>query len=206
MVVVQGAITARRSRGIAASRERTTTDRRPISGGSHHQSSPRSGRVLMWRRRPIGTTGDRPTRRVHRWGGRRMRCSRRRLRLHGSERGALQGRRRKGLRRCAAGSPSWPGTTGSRQRLCSLAIEPSHKCGIDMPERHVIDSIAPHPGRRSAAARAVRDRRGLCRSISRRRASSLVTMLFDFCRPSGNMREQKLRFSRVSNGEKEKSP
>ena len=47
IVVVHGAITARRSRGIAASRDRTTTGRRPISGGSHHQSSPRKGRVLM---------------------------------------------------------------------------------------------------------------------------------------------------------------
>lgn len=132
---MQGAITTRRRRGIAASRERTTTGRRPISGGSHHQSSPRSGRVFMWPPRRTGMSGDRPTRRVHRWGGPRTRCNRRRLPQHGSERGVLQVRRRKGLRRCAAGLPSWPRSGGFRQRLCSLAIGPWHKCGIDTPQR-----------------------------------------------------------------------
>lgn len=43
-VVVHGAISPRRSSGIAASRDNTTTGRRPMSGGSHHQSSPRLGR------------------------------------------------------------------------------------------------------------------------------------------------------------------
>ena len=43
MVVVHGATSARRSRGIAESLESTTTGRRPISGSSHHQSSPRRG-------------------------------------------------------------------------------------------------------------------------------------------------------------------
>lgn len=45
MVVVQGATKARRSRGIAASRDRTTTGRRPASGSSHHHTSPRAGSI-----------------------------------------------------------------------------------------------------------------------------------------------------------------
>ncbi len=44
MVVVQGATTARRSLGIAASRDRTMTGRRDSSGSSHHHTSPRKGR------------------------------------------------------------------------------------------------------------------------------------------------------------------
>ena len=50
MVVVQGATSARRSRGIAASRDRTTTGRRPISANSHHHTSPRAGSALTRRR------------------------------------------------------------------------------------------------------------------------------------------------------------
>ena len=46
MVVVHGATSARLSRGIAASRESTTTGRRPISAISHHQTSPRAGSAL----------------------------------------------------------------------------------------------------------------------------------------------------------------
>lgn len=41
IVVVQGPTITRLNRWIAASRERTTTGRRPTSGGSHHQTSPR---------------------------------------------------------------------------------------------------------------------------------------------------------------------
>ena len=48
--VVQGAINARRSRGIAASRERTTTGRREISGSWHHQTSPLDGRSFTTKR------------------------------------------------------------------------------------------------------------------------------------------------------------
>jgi hypothetical protein len=43
MVVVHGADSARPKCGMAASRERMTTGRRPTSGSSHHQTSPRSG-------------------------------------------------------------------------------------------------------------------------------------------------------------------
>ena len=63
IVVVHGPISARRSRGIAASRDSTTTGRRPISGSSHHQTSPRVGRAVTTRRRPRETRRGRPTRR-----------------------------------------------------------------------------------------------------------------------------------------------
>ena len=63
MVVVHGATSARPSRGIATSRDSTTTGRGPISGSSHHQSSPRRGRSVTTRRRPNETTRGRPTRR-----------------------------------------------------------------------------------------------------------------------------------------------
>ncbi len=43
IVVVHGATSARRCRGITASRDRTTTGRRPISTISHHHTSPRGG-------------------------------------------------------------------------------------------------------------------------------------------------------------------
>src|SRR3954452_16518092 len=46
MVVVHGAIRARRCLGITASRESTTTGRRPTSGISHHHTSPRAGAAL----------------------------------------------------------------------------------------------------------------------------------------------------------------
>lgn len=66
MLVVHGAITARRSRGIATSRERTTTGRGEISGSSHHQTSPRDGRSFTMIQRPHGTTPGHPIRRVGR--------------------------------------------------------------------------------------------------------------------------------------------
>ena len=65
MVVVQGATSARRSRGIAALRESTTTGRRPISAISHHHTSPRAGSALTSLRPPAATTPGRPTRRAH---------------------------------------------------------------------------------------------------------------------------------------------
>ena len=56
-----------RYRGVARS---TTTGRRPISGGSHHQTSPRIGMAVMLRRPPGGTTRDRPIRRARPADGR----------------------------------------------------------------------------------------------------------------------------------------
>ena len=43
MVVVHGATRARPRWGMATSRLSTTTGRRPMAGGSHHQTSPRRG-------------------------------------------------------------------------------------------------------------------------------------------------------------------
>jgi hypothetical protein len=65
MVVVHGATNARRSRGIAASRDNTTTGRRPISANSHHQTSPRAGSAITRRQLPAATTPSHPTRRAH---------------------------------------------------------------------------------------------------------------------------------------------
>jgi len=66
IVVVHGATSARRSRGIAASRESTTTGRLPICGSSHHHSSPRAGAWLTKPMRPAGTTRDHPRRQARR--------------------------------------------------------------------------------------------------------------------------------------------
>jgi hypothetical protein len=56
IVVVHGATSARRCRGITASRERTTTGRRPISGISHYQTSPRAGNGVT--ARPAASRND----------------------------------------------------------------------------------------------------------------------------------------------------
>ena len=75
MVVVHGAINARLCRGITASRESTTTGRRPISAISHHQTSPRAGSAVTTRQRLAGTRRGHPTRPAHRVGVRRRRHS-----------------------------------------------------------------------------------------------------------------------------------
>ena len=88
IVVVHGPTSARRSRGMAASRDRTTTGRRPISRGSHHQSSPRAGRALTRPKPRFETRRDRPTHLRCRWGELRRQLHRRhRSRQTGSERG-----------------------------------------------------------------------------------------------------------------------
>ncbi len=73
IVVVQGAISALRRRGIAASLERITTGRRPIFGGSHHHSSPRSGSAIKSPQQLGRTRRGRPTRRVRSTDERRRR-------------------------------------------------------------------------------------------------------------------------------------
>jgi len=60
IVVVQGATSALRSRGIAAFRERTTTGRREISGSSHHHTSPLAGMSIMTRLQRPETMPGRP--------------------------------------------------------------------------------------------------------------------------------------------------
>lgn len=70
-VVVHGAMSARRSRGIAASRERTTTGRRPIPGSSHHHTSPLAGRSFTRRPPPLERKPGHPMRLPHRGDVRR---------------------------------------------------------------------------------------------------------------------------------------
>jgi len=84
MVVVQGATSVRFNRGMAASRESTTTGRLPTSGSSHHHTSPRagSGLTLKTLRPPRETTPDHPRRRLPRAGARRRLRMQRRSRRH----------------------------------------------------------------------------------------------------------------------------
>ncbi len=62
IVVVHGAMRVRPRRGMAASRLSTTTGRRPMSGSSHHQSSPRRGDPFTTMRPRLGMKPGRPTR------------------------------------------------------------------------------------------------------------------------------------------------
>jgi len=70
IVVVHGATGARRSLGMAGSRERMTTGRRPISDSAHHHTSPRAGRGVTIVPQPRGMKPDSPTHRVRREDGR----------------------------------------------------------------------------------------------------------------------------------------
>lgn len=72
-VVVHGATSARRSRGIAASRDSTTTGRRPTSANAHHHTSPRAGRPFTRRPPRAATKPDHPNRRHRRLAARRRR-------------------------------------------------------------------------------------------------------------------------------------
>jgi hypothetical protein len=81
IVVVHGAINARRSLGMAASRERTTTGRREISGTSHHHTSPLAGRSFKTKPPPRETTPSRPIRPTHQVDERGKRHTQRRSRL-----------------------------------------------------------------------------------------------------------------------------
>jgi hypothetical protein len=78
IVDVHGAMRARRSLGMATSRDRTTTGRRPISGNSHHHTSPRNGRAVTRQRRSHETMPNHPTRRVRRVDVAHRRCRRNR--------------------------------------------------------------------------------------------------------------------------------
>jgi hypothetical protein len=83
IVVVHGPISVRLSLGMAASRDSTTTGRRPTSGSSHHQTSPRAGNPVTTPRRPPGTRRGLPTRHPRRAGARRTPRTRRRSRPSG---------------------------------------------------------------------------------------------------------------------------
>ena len=93
IVVVHGATTARRSLGIAASRDSTTTGRRPTSDNSHHHTSPRFGSCVTRRWPPSARSRDHPTRRADQPDFRHRRRIRRRSRVPGSGPGELAAHR-----------------------------------------------------------------------------------------------------------------
>jgi hypothetical protein len=80
IVVVQGAMRVRRKRGIAASRDITTTGLLAMSGSSHHQISPRSGCGVTKPKRQFETRRDYPTHQDRRLGIGRTRHTQRRSR------------------------------------------------------------------------------------------------------------------------------
>ncbi len=117
-VVVHGAMTVRRRRGIAASRDNTTTGLRPMSGSSHHQTSPRAGNELTARLPQPGTTRDHPTRRLRQGGGCRRRHKLRRLPRHGVEQGTLPRRHRQVSSPAHPPSPCAPAREAAGPRWC----------------------------------------------------------------------------------------
>ncbi len=117
MFVVHGATRVRRSRGMAASRESTTTGRRPMSASSDHHTSPRLGRGVTTRRLLRGTTGGHPTRRARRAGApRRLRRPRRSQRLDIGQ-AALGAPRRAAPRRWRRGVGFGPPPRARHRRL-----------------------------------------------------------------------------------------
>jgi len=67
IVVVHGAISVRRRRGMAASRVITTTGRLVMSGSSHHQSSPRRGSAVTKPTQHLENRPDFPIRQFAQW-------------------------------------------------------------------------------------------------------------------------------------------
>jgi hypothetical protein len=137
IVVVHGATRARRSRGIATSRESTTTGRRPISGGSHHHNSPRIGRLglaaLTWLRPLLETISGLPTHRPRRVDARRTRDSYRRSPSLDCEQVGQQALHRTKQHRCAAGWLTELRVGDPGRQLYLLAILTCDKCGMSVP-------------------------------------------------------------------------
>ena len=86
IVVVHGATNVRRSLGIAASRDKTTTGRLPAPASSHHHTSPRAGSALTRQLQQAGTMRGRPTRPARRADASRRRHSWHRPRQRDDER------------------------------------------------------------------------------------------------------------------------
>src|SRR5713101_1898341 len=131
-VVVQGAIKTRRSLGIAASRDRTTTGRRPISGSSHHHTSPRAGRAVMTRPQRRETTQGRPTHQAHRGGVRRTRRKQHRLRSHGDGQVRLLARHPAAPHRSSPTADCVHSPKGSHQRWYSPSLVTCHHYATNM--------------------------------------------------------------------------
>ena len=130
MVVVHGATIARRSRGIAASRDSTTTGRRPISDNSHHHTSPRIGSGVTMRLPPSATSRDRPTHRVDQRDFRHKRHSWRRSRAPDSGRGELGGRHPPARHRSFRSADFAPLLATRRRLSYSAVCGPCHKYAI----------------------------------------------------------------------------
>lgn len=99
ILVVQGATSARRSRGIAESRESTTTGRRDTPGSSHHQTSPLAGSSVTTPLRLRETTLGRPIRPLRRLDARHTPHTSHRFRMRGDGPRGLRGPHREGPRR-----------------------------------------------------------------------------------------------------------
>ena len=127
IVVVQGATTARRSLGIATSRESTTTGRRPISDNAHHHTSPRFGSCVTRCSPPSARSRDRPTRLADQPDFRHRRRSQHRSRVPDAGPGELAARRPPVRRRSARSEYPEPLPTGKRRPSCSTVCGPCHK-------------------------------------------------------------------------------
>ena len=144
MLVVHGAMSARRWRGMTASRDKMTTGLRPISGISHHHTSPRAGRSVMRPQPPVGTRPSLPTRRVRRAGARRRRRSWRPLRP--SDGGpATQRELRPPALNLASRTPCGRSREGLRPLSCSGVCDSCHNYATS----------ASRKGRRGARSRRV---------------------------------------------------
>ena len=125
MVVVQGAMSARRCRGMTASRDSTTTGRRPISGISHHHISPRAGRFVTRLSRRDGRRPNLPIRLARREDARRTLSSWRLLRLCDDGPGTQRAPHR--LAQSPASQMSSAHSRASqRQPSCSTACDSCH--------------------------------------------------------------------------------
>jgi len=133
MVVVHGATNVRRNRGMAASREITTTGLLWISGSSHHQSSPRSGIEITRRRHQNETLQGFPTHRSRQSVNRRTRRKQRQSHSHGYERRARRGPHRAAWRHLRLNEAAGPSPGDHRQPLCLLVPCSCHNCSMLMP-------------------------------------------------------------------------
>ena len=121
--------------GMAASRDSTTTGRRPISGSSHHHTSPRAGGSVTSGPRTGGTMRDRPTHRAPRGDDGRRRGTSSRSRRPGAERAAHAAPRPPGPRRSHLGVDDGPRPRGHHRRSYSGVLVPCHNCATAMPSR-----------------------------------------------------------------------
>ena len=133
MIVVHGATNVRRNRGMAASREITTTGLLWISGSSHHQSSPRSGIEVTRRRHQYETLQGFPTHRIHQLGIRRTRRKRSQPHLRDCERQVRRALRRGASRHLRLNAAAGPSPRDHRQPLCLLVPCSCHNCSMLMP-------------------------------------------------------------------------